>query len=167
MSTQDFTFSNPSPDATPITSPKKNKKKNAGGRPKSVVWGGHAIQGAKVSEGHYEATCAYCSFFWKKGSPQDLEAHFANDCSEVPANTRQFFLNRLAAKAEGSITNLEQVTAKKRKLNDGTSTQTKISEFNESTKLSKERIHEIDRACVKAFVVCGIAWRVIENPFFH
>jgi hypothetical protein len=92
-----------------------------------------------------------------------LEAHFTNNCSEVPAETRQFFLNRLAAKAEGDVTNLEQMTAKKRKLNNG---QTKISEFHESTKLSEDRIHEINRACVKAFVVCGIAWHVIENPFF-
>ncbi len=80
------------------------------------------------------------------------------------ANTK-FFLNHLAIRAEGDVTNLEQVTAKKRKLNDG-KTQTKISDFHESTKFSEERIHEIDRACVKAFVECGIAWRVIENPFF-
>jgi hypothetical protein len=159
-----FTFSNPSPDATPIIPPKK-KRNNGGGRPKSLVWGEHAIQGSKVSEGHYEATCIYCEFFWKKGSPQDLEAHFANDCSKVPANTRQFFLNRLAEKAEGNITNLTAKRVKKRKLNNGT-TQTKISDFHESTILSEDRIHEIDRACVRAFVVCGIAWRVIENPFF-
>jgi hypothetical protein len=164
----EFDFSIPSPALTPITPAPKEKKKrrNAGGRPKSLVWENHAIQGVKVSEGHYEATCSYCNCFWKKGSPQDLEAHFANECSKVPADTKQFFLNCLAAKAEGDITNLEQVTAKKRKLNNGTSTQTKISAFNESTKLSEDRIHEINRACVKAFVVCGISWHIIENPFF-
>jgi hypothetical protein len=96
------------------------------------VWGTHAIQGAKVLNSHYEATCKYCDCFWKKGSPQDLEAHFANNCPKVPINTRQLFLNRLAAKAEENIINFEQ-TIKKRKLNDGT--QTKISEFHESTTL--------------------------------
>ena len=159
MSTQEFIFSNPS-DTTII--PTKKKRKAAGGRPKSLVWGEHAIQGRKVSEGHYEATCVYCNCFWKKGSPQDLEAHFANDCSKVPADTRQFFLNRLAAKAEGNITNL---STKNRKLNDG-STQKKITEFHESSQISEDRTHEINRACVKAFVVCGIAWHIIENPFF-
>ncbi|PKK79757.1 hypothetical protein RhiirC2_842359 [Rhizophagus irregularis] len=98
-------------------------------------------QGAKISEGRYETTCAYCNYFWKEGSHKDLEAHCANECSEIPANTRQFFLNCLAAKAEGNITiNLEH--------------------------LEQLKIHEIDRACVKAFAVCGIAWHVIENPFF-
>ena len=78
----------------------------------------------------------------------------------MPAETRQLFLNRLAVKADENVTNLEQVTAsKKRKLNDS---QTKISEFHESTKLSEDRIHKINRACVKTFV----AWHVIENPFF-
>ena len=47
----------------------KKKAKNFGGRPKSLVWGTHAIQGEKVSEGHYEATCSYCNNFWHKGSP--------------------------------------------------------------------------------------------------
>ncbi|CAG8628466.1 16073_t:CDS:2 [Rhizophagus irregularis] len=127
MSTQIFTFSNPSPNATPIT-PTKKKSKNSGGRPKSLVWRDNAIQGRKESEGHYEATCVYCDLFWKKGSPQELEAHFANDCSKVPADTRNFFLNHLAAKAEGNMTNL---SSKKRKLNDG-SIQTKMSEFHET-----------------------------------
>jgi hypothetical protein len=36
----------------------------------------------------------------EKGSPQNLEAHFANEYSEVPADTRQLFLNRLAAEAD-------------------------------------------------------------------
>jgi hypothetical protein len=84
----------------------------------------------------------------------------------VPSDTKQFFLNRLAVRAEGDTTNLEKITSKKRKLNNGASIQTKISEFNESTKLSENRIHEINHACIKAFIVCGIPCHVIENPFF-
>ncbi|PKY44171.1 hypothetical protein RhiirA4_512690 [Rhizophagus irregularis] len=117
----------------------------------SLIWGGHAIQGAKISEGRYETTCAYCNYFWKEGSHKDLEAHFANE-------------------SEGNITinleHLEQVTAKKRKLNNNTGIRTKISDFHESITFTELKNHEIDRACVKAFAVCGIAWHVIENPFF-
>ena len=70
--------------------------KNLGGRPKSLVWGTYVKQGKKVSDGHYEATCLYCNTSWHKGSPQNLEAHFANDCLKVPIEVKQLFLNRLA-----------------------------------------------------------------------
>jgi hypothetical protein len=73
--------------------------------------------------------------------------------SKVPADTRQFFLHRLIAKAKGNITNL---STKKRKLNDS-STQKKITEFHKSSQISEDRTNEINCACVKAFVICGIA----------
>ncbi|CAG8813439.1 22181_t:CDS:2, partial [Gigaspora margarita] len=34
------------------------------------------------------------------------------------------------------------------------------------SKLSPERINKINKACVKAFVICGIPWTIIKNPFF-
>ncbi len=71
----------------------QKKKANSGGRPKSLVWETHVIKGKKVSKGHYEATCSYCNTFWHKGSPQDLEGHFANDCLKVLIEVKQFFLN--------------------------------------------------------------------------
>ena len=43
MSTQDFIFSNPSPTASITPVLEKRKRKNAGGRPKSLVWGTHAV----------------------------------------------------------------------------------------------------------------------------
>ena len=132
-------------------------EKNSGGRPKSFIWETYAIQGKKVSSGHYEATCRYCKKFWHKGSPQVLEAHFANDCIKVPLEIKQLFINRLAAKVDSSPN-------KKRKLTE--QTQQKITDFHESSKLSQEKINEITRTCVKAFVVCGIPWHIIENPFF-
>lgn len=137
-----------------------------GGRPKSFIWGTHAIQGKRVSVGHYEATCRYCNTFWHKGSPQVLEGHFANDCLKVPIEIKQFFLNRLAAKAEAFADN-QRISYKKQKFNENfEQSQMKITDFHESSKLSQERYHEITRACVKAFVICGIPWHVIENPFF-
>ncbi|GES82069.1 ribonuclease H-like domain-containing protein [Rhizophagus clarus] len=65
-----------------------------------------------------------------------LEGHFANDRLEQKFNE-----------------NSEQ-------------SQTKITGFHESSKLSQERYHEITRACVKVFVICGIPCHVIESPFF-
>lgn len=137
------------------------KEKNLGGRPRSFIWGTYAIQGTRVSDGHYEATCRYCNTFWHKGSPQVLEAHFANDCIKVPLEIKQIFLNRLIAKVNS---NNQKTSNKKHKLNEPT--QQKITDFHEGSKLSQEKIHQITRTCVKTFIVCGIPWHIIENPFF-
>jgi len=40
------------------------------------------------------------------------------------------------------------------------------SYWDKEDSLSKERISLIDRSVLKAFVVCGIPFRVIENPYF-
>jgi len=59
----------------------------------------------------------------------------------------------------------ETPSNKKRKINNGKTEQLKITDFHESSTLSPEKNHEIDRACVRAFVICGIPWHIIENPF--
>ncbi|CAG8856949.1 14732_t:CDS:2, partial [Gigaspora margarita] len=41
-----------------------------------------------------------------------------------------------------------------------------LLDFIESTKLMPECIKDINRALVKAFVVCRILFHIIENPFF-
>ena len=35
-----------------------------GGEPKSFIWETHAVQGQRVSSGHYEATCPYKKFIY-------------------------------------------------------------------------------------------------------
>jgi hypothetical protein len=140
--------------------------KNLGGKPKSIIWNTYVRQGKEVSKGHYEATCLYCNTFWHKGSPQSIEAHFANECLKVPIEVKRLFLNRLASKAENTTNNSQQKSNRKRKFNDILDDQSKITDFHESSKLSQERIHEINRACIKAFAICGIPWHIIENPFF-
>ena len=75
-------------------------------------------------------------------------------------------MNRLASKAENTTNNSQQKSNRKRKFNDILDDQSKITDFHESSKLSQERIHEINRACIKAFAICGIPWHIIENPFF-
>ena len=133
--------------------------KNKSGRPKSIIWDTYIKQGRQISKGHYNATCNFCGKFWYKGSPEACEDHLANLCPKVPSDTQDLFLNRLAAQSvEGN-----ESTRKKRKTNN---TQSKVVDFIESTKLTEERIDEIDRALVKAFVICGIPWSTIENPFF-
>jgi hypothetical protein len=147
---------------------KKAHKKS--GRPKSIIWGTYIKQGRRVSPGHYNATCKFCDKFWYKGSPEECENHLANFCQKVPTDARDLFLNRLAARAINN--NSQEPPKTKRKLNDHSAqpqaakNQTKVVDFIESTRLTEGRINEINRALVKAFVVCGIPWQTIENPFF-
>ncbi|GBB86742.1 hypothetical protein RclHR1_13140002 [Rhizophagus clarus] len=73
----------------------------------------------------------------------------------------------LATKAEAFAGNNQQISHKKQKFNENSEqSQSKITDFHESSKLSQESYHEITRAYVKIFVICGIPWHVIENPFF-
>src|SRR3989337_1582058 len=100
-------------------------------------------------------------FGWAKGSPQEIEVHLAFECQKVEPSIRDFFLQRLAAKAVNqNPTSTETNVNKKRKSNATISGQQKITEFGESID------NQIDRALVKAFVICGIPWHIIENPFF-
>src|SRR3989440_6754753 len=74
-----------------------NKKK--GGRPKSIIWETYIQQGRKISQGHYNATCKFCKKKWHKVSPEECENYLANFCQNVPSDTRDLFLNCLAAQA--------------------------------------------------------------------
>jgi len=140
-----------------------NEKK--GGRPKSIIWRTYIQQGRKISQGHYNATCKFCKKKWHKGSPEECENHLANFCQNVPSDTCDLFLNRLAARAIER--NPQEPSRTKRKLYDHSAqNQTKVMDFIESTRLTEGRIDEINRALVKAFVICGIPWKTIESPFF-
>ncbi|CAG8815685.1 20054_t:CDS:1, partial [Dentiscutata erythropus] len=102
----------------------------------------------EVSKRHYQETCNYCSYSQNKGSFQDFEEHLANNCPNVPSDIKQIYLNKVLARfknpREESIKNIHQ---------------TKIYDFNKSSKLILERTNEINKACVKAFVICDISWR--------
>ena len=51
---------------------------------------------------------------WHKGSPEECENHLANFCQNVPSDTRDLFLNRLATRAIER--NLQEPSRTKRKL---------------------------------------------------
>ncbi|RGB35517.1 hypothetical protein C1646_759206 [Rhizophagus diaphanus] len=95
------------------------------------------------------------NYFWKVGFHKIWKHTLPMNVQKYQLIQDNFFLNCLAAKAEGNITinlvHLEQVTAKIRKLNNNTGIQTKISDFHESITFTELKIHEFDRACVKAF----------------
>ncbi|CAG8830745.1 44488_t:CDS:2, partial [Gigaspora margarita] len=121
----------------------QSRRKSAG-RPPSDIWDSHFKKDKEVSKGHYEGTCNYY-----------FEDHLANNCPNVSSDIQQKYLNKILER----FGNPKNSLIKK-------NVQTKMIDFHESSKLSLERINEINKACVKAFVICGIPWSIIKNPFF-
>ncbi|CAG8464086.1 10197_t:CDS:2 [Scutellospora calospora] len=100
-----------------------------------------------------------------RGEPQKLEAHLALECAYVDDEVRQIYLLRVSNhdqsdEAESDI----QIVLKKQKINK----QSSISKFfpQSGGGLSEARINAINSSLLKAFVVCGIPFSVVENPFF-
>ncbi|PKC11809.1 hypothetical protein RhiirA5_497425 [Rhizophagus irregularis] len=54
-------------------------------------------------------------------------------------------------------------SSKKRKYSEG---QSNIDDYHDSIELNKQRCIRINRALVKFFIVCEIAFRIVEHPFF-
>jgi len=148
-------------ESPPIDTPHNETSpisKNKGGKPGWFGWGKYAKKLEEVGPSRWCAECLSCHIVWPKGSPQEIEVHLAFECQKVEPSVRDIFLQRLASKAvnqDSTETNIY----KKRKRDDGTTRQRKITEF-ENTE------DQINHALVKAFVICGIPWHVIENPFF-
>ena len=97
--------------------------------------------------------------------PEECENYLANFCQNVPSNTCDLFLNRLATRAIER--NPQGPSRTKHKLYDHSAqNQTKVMNFIESTRLTEGHIDEINCTLIKAFVICEIPWKTIESLFF-
>lgn len=143
-----------SPESIPdelFISPNSNPKeivKHGGGRPKNIVWNYFEHNALKHS-GHYDAKCNFCGTYWKNGIVKNLQVHLASKCENVDIETKNKFMHYVAIR-DGIINeNLMEIES-----DDG------------SEELSEERVALIDRSILKAFVMCAIPFRIIENPYF-
>ncbi|CAJ0842157.1 1148_t:CDS:2 [Entrophospora sp. SA101] len=146
---------------------------NVGGRPSSDVWQ-YFEKNTSKSKGHYTAKCRYCLKFWRRGIPDKLEAHLALKCEKVDREISQIYLKKLATK--NSVSDVESEdkmsistatnsrnsssSKKKRKTNNN------LHSYYENTNCNIEQKQKLDQALLRAFVVCGIPWNVVSNPFF-
>lgn len=137
------------------------KEKNIGGRPLGPVWD-HFTRGNEKTKGKYEATCNYCNKHWERGEPCDLEIHLASHCSTAPKEVIREFLTKVL-QHDNNRDGFNNKNSK-RKLSSQ-SNQKSLDDFIGST-LEKEKTEKINQSWVKAFTICGIPWRIIENPFF-
>ncbi|CAJ0760890.1 580_t:CDS:2, partial [Entrophospora sp. SA101] len=114
-----------SPSPQPPCSPTKKRKANKGGPKSDEIWN-YYNKGQEKNDGHYSATCYYCSKTWARGKPAKLKAHLANECLPCPPD---------------------------------------INHFGSKKPLPLSVTERIDHALLKAWVIAGIPFEVIENPF--
>ena len=135
--------------------------KNIGGRPLGLVWN-HFIRGEEKSKGKYKAICNYCDKHWERGEPCELEGHLANHCSKAPNGViREYLAKVLLRDTDKSGFNNKN---NKRKLSNPSDQRSLDNFVGSSLEIGKSE--KINQALAKAFTICGIPWRVIENPFF-
>jgi hypothetical protein len=142
-------------DSETTTVPAVPKQKNKGGRPLSTIWE-DINQGQVIAPGKFSASCKYCETTWKRGELSKLEEHLSNHCKRAPADIVRKYMHKILERQDKSN--------KKRKLScDGQQT---IDNYHDSADLPESRITRINRALIKFFVACGIAFRIVEHPFF-
>jgi hypothetical protein len=142
-------------DSETTTVPAVPKQKNKGGRPLSTIWE-DINQGQVIALGKFSASCKYCEITWKRGELSKLEEHLSNHCKRAPADIVRKYMYKILERQDKSN--------KKRKLScDGQQT---IDNYHDSADLPESRITRINRALIKFFVACGIAFRIVEHPFF-
>ncbi|CAB5211436.1 unnamed protein product [Rhizophagus irregularis] len=128
------------------------------GRPQSGVWK-HFDRGESRGDGHWEGTCKYCKKFYPRAKPNALRAHLANNCKDIPEEWRRHFNYIL-------INNLNDVPTDKPLTGESVITQ----DWKKVEKLVANQPEMdaslIDEAISLAFIMCGIPFRVINNPFF-
>jgi len=141
---------------TPLLPP--NKKTNKGTK-FDEIWQ-YFIQGEEINKGHYRASCYYCQKNWSRGQPGVLKAHLANDCTSCPEEISNYWRDKLS---ENKITYTRN---SQKPPTQPLQKQLKITQhFGSDKPLPFQVNSRIDRSLLKAWVIAGIPFEVIENPF--
>jgi hypothetical protein len=140
---------------TPQSTPEEidvEKTKRGGGRPKNIVWQ-YFEHNVTKHPGHFDAKCNFCNRHWKIGIVKKLQVHLARECDNVDMDLKHKYMH-IVAKRDGLDNTMEIETTDAN------------SDRDEDNELSLEQAALIDRSVLKAFVMCGISFRIIENPYF-
>ncbi|CAG8504566.1 10106_t:CDS:2 [Gigaspora rosea] len=103
------------------------------------------------------------------GEPVKLEAHLVFVCPNVEDQIQQLFLHCIAAHNNfdefEEIQSESSINLKKQRLNNNKPGLKKY--FSQTAEiLSEKQINSINYSLLKAFVVCGVLFSLIEHPFF-
>ncbi|GBC36156.2 ribonuclease H-like domain-containing protein [Rhizophagus irregularis DAOM 181602=DAOM 197198] len=132
------------------------KKKNRGGQPSNSIWE-DINKGEAVGSGKFAASCKYCKNTWSRGKVSKLEEHLSNHCPDALGAVVRRYMTKVMEWQDKSK------SSKKRKYSEG---QSNMDDYHDSTELNEQRFTRINRALVKFFIACGIAFRVVEHLFF-
>lgn len=140
--------------------PEEQVNRLRGGRPKGSHWE-HFEQTNHTKDGHSRAVCKFCGESWYRGEKAILEGHIANHCKKAPPTIIREYLAKLTENSTPISSN-----NKKRKSNNDPGQITLNRSFNKIEELSSGFIDRLNRALLKFFVCSGIAFQIVENPFF-
>ena len=143
------------PAETPLS-----RKKTKGGLKFDEVWD-YFIKGQEVNVGHYKATCHHCKKEWARGKPAALKAHLANECLPCPKDISEYWRDRLVENTINYTRQSSQNLSIQAPLKQARITQ----HFGSDTPLPSQVNDRIDHSLLKAWVMAGIPFKVIENPF--
>ncbi|CAG8727661.1 12911_t:CDS:1, partial [Racocetra fulgida] len=110
--------------------------------------------GDSSGNGHYKATCYYCNESWKRGKPQAMKAHLANQCNSCPEDISAHWRKKLA----------EEINKYTRK---SAPVSTNIHKPLQNDPLPYEINNHLDQSLLKAWIMTGIPFEIIENPFMR
>ena len=99
--------------------------------------------GDELNAGHYKATCYHCNKVWARGKPSILKAHLANECLNVPEDIGQYWRDKLARNDTNKYTRSPHL----------------------QQPLPTQINNRIDQSLLKAWIMGGIPFEVVENPF--
>lgn len=148
------------------TTPNNNKKIKLSKTPKntkpfSEIWE-YYEKGVQKNNGHYEAICFYCKTKWSRGKPQKMEVHLANECIQCPEEISRYWRENIANRQTIYSRNNQKLLSSQPPY----STQTQITDHYKSDQsLPKFVVDRLDKKILKAWVMAGIPFNVIENPF--
>ena len=141
-------------------SPLLKKPISKPGRKPKEVWNFFETIGEK-KEGHQGCKCKYCPWTQTRGEPNSMEAHLALSCHKVPIDVKKKFLLIVKTRGENQ-TEAAGVQSKKRKAGH----QQSITKYGESNTIEPFKKKICDRTIAKFFICCGVAFHLVEHPFF-
>ncbi|CAG8842524.1 36261_t:CDS:2, partial [Gigaspora margarita] len=135
----------------------RNSSNSKPERPQTGGWK-FFTRGQSKGDSHWEGTCDYCGTFYPHAKPQNLRAHLANFCKKLPEE----FNNLEDIPTDEPFSSATSSLVKQKKI----AKQPELTNWYDSTKIEASKQLLIDEAITLAFIMCGIPFRIINNPFF-